>query len=236
MEIRKTDGTWLALAGAILYLLEFAVIVPLGVAFPADPGSDLVSWYAGKETAYALTAALLSILLLGRVAVIAGIRGSLPSTGSVGPLGDLALAAMTTSVVVELVALWSGAGAAHLAGAGSETAGIAALDAAAGWLTVAVFVTMGVAVGVASLAMLLSHAFRAWLGWLGAISGLALAGSAIAALAVGETPWTIGGVAAIGQFGWLGMVIWMFGAGVILFRRSRASAVPGAEVRRGPSA
>lgn len=236
MEIRKPEGTWMVLAGAILYLLEFAVIVPLGVAFPADPESDLVSWYAGKETAYALTAVLLSILLLGRVAVIAGIRRSLPSTGSVGPLGDLALAAMTTSVVLELMALWSGAAAARLAGAGAEAAGIAGLDAVAGWLTVAVFATMGVAVGVASLAVLLSHAFRAWLGWLGAISGLALAGSAVAAVAIGETPWTIGGVAGIGQFGWLGMLIWMFGAGVILFRRSRAFAVPGAEVRPAPSA
>lgn len=228
MEARGSGGNWLALAGAILYVLEFAVIVPLGVAFPADPGSDLVAWYAGRETAYAVTAALLSVLLLGRVAVIAGIRGGLPTSGSLGPLGDLALATMTISVVVELIALWLGAAAAHLADAGVGSEGIAAVDAASGWLTVAVFVTMGVAVGLASLAMLLSGAFRAWLGWLGAISGLALAASAIAAVAVGETPWQIGGVASIGQFGWLGMLIWMFAAGVILFRRLRRSAAPSA--------
>ena len=223
MVTRRPDGNSLALIGVILYLLEFAVFIPLGVSFPAPAETDPVSFYAGRETPYALMAVLLSVLLLGRVAFIAGLRGGLRSAVSAAPLSDVALAAMTASVLLELTSLWLITGAAQLASAGPGGPGVAALDASAGWLTLGVFATLGVAVAVASLAMLQSRLFPAWLGWLGLISGIGLAGSAVAAIASGETPTSMGPVSGIGSFAWLGMVIWMLTTGIILLRRRRAT-------------
>jgi hypothetical protein len=122
-------------------------------------------------------------------------------------------------VLLELTALWLVVGAAHAASDAPGAGGIAVLDAVAGWLSVGVFITVGVAVAVASLAMLQSRQFRAWLGWLGVISGIGLAGSAVASIASGETPWSLGPVASIGSFAWLGMVVWMIATGIILLRR-----------------
>lgn len=208
------------MAGVIAYLLEFAVFIPAGAQLFVPAGSDVVSHYAARPTAFAVTAALLAVLLMGRVAFVAGLRHALLPHVSVRPLVDLALAAMVVSVALEVGALGLAAGTARLASTNAEPAAVVALYGGIAGLYTGVFPTFGLSVVAASAAMAWSRAFRLWLPILGLISGSIMMASGIVDAVLYSGSQTQD--ETIGPLGWMGAVIWMLATGVILVRRLRA--------------
>jgi hypothetical protein len=220
MQDRPT-GNWVALAGVVAYLLEFAVFIPAGAQLFVPDGSDVVAHYAARAAGFAVAAALLAVLLMGRVAFIVGLRAALPAALAIRPLIDLALAAMVVSVALEVGALGLAAGTARLASSGADEAAVVGAYGAIAGLYVGVFPTFGLSVVAASSAMLWSRAFRLWLPALGLISGAVMMASGVAdAVLYAESGNQEG---TIGPLGWLGAVVWMLATGVILLRRWRAS-------------
>lgn len=221
MQDRPT-GNWMALAGVIAYLLEFAVFIPAGAQLFVPAGSDVVAHYAARATGLAVAAALLAVLLMGRVAFVAGLRAALYGSAAVRPLVDLALAAMVVSVALEVGALGLAAGTGRLASSGADEAAVVGAYGAIAGLYVGVFPTFGLSVLLASAAMLGARAFRLWLPVLGLVSGAVLMASGVAdAVLYAESGSQEG---TIGPIGWLGAVVWMLATGVILLQRWRASS------------
>jgi hypothetical protein len=216
----RPTGNWIALAGVIAYLLEFAVFIPAGAQLFVPEGSDVVAHFAARPTAFAIAAALLAVLLMGRVAFIAGLRSAIPAVAT-RPLIDLALGAMVVSVALEVGALGLAVGTARLASTGAEEAAVVGLYGAIAGLYVGVFPTFGLSVVAASASMISSRAFRLWLPVLGLVSGgiMMASGIADAVLYAGSQTQE----ETIGPMGWLGAVVWMLTTGVILMRRWRAS-------------
>lgn len=102
---RTVNGNRLALVGAILYLLEFAFIIPSGVRVPAEgsgPAEIAAAYAAQPPSGMALLFAGLCVALLGRIAFSAGVRSVLRQTNETRALADFALGAMVVSVVLEL--------------------------------------------------------------------------------------------------------------------------------------
>src|SRR2546423_15658274 len=77
----RLSGNRLALAGAVLYFLEWVAILGFGAGTaPTDPGTspkDIVAEYSGHATAIALAAGWYSLVLPGRVLFVAGARAPL---------------------------------------------------------------------------------------------------------------------------------------------------------------
>jgi hypothetical protein len=100
------NGNRLVLAGAVLYLLEWAAIIPAGDSGPSDPGAaagKVLGLYTAHQTSVAFLATWLSVVLIGRVLIILGIRAALRSVVADTTLVLFAAAAMTLSVVFEIV-------------------------------------------------------------------------------------------------------------------------------------
>jgi hypothetical protein len=173
---RPLIGNRLALIGAIIYLLEWVAILGFGAgtAPSGDPGTSaeaIVSQYRQHALATSLAAGWFSLVLLGRILFMAGVRDGLRRSGYRTALADFAVVAMAVSVVLEIAVYSIAAGAAHAAVNGSDQSTIVALDAAANWLDLNIQAPLGASVLAASLAMLRSRAFPAWLCWLGMVAG-----------------------------------------------------------------
>src|SRR4051794_31335435 len=98
-------GNRLVLAGSVLYLLEWVAIVAASVDAPvgaATGGHDLASTYAGHAQALGWAAGWFSVVLLGRILIMTGLRAALVASGRPSPLMDLAVAAMVVSVALEI--------------------------------------------------------------------------------------------------------------------------------------
>jgi hypothetical protein len=220
----RSAGTRLALAGALLYLSEWAVI-----AFSADlPTDDLgddaaaiAAAYNGHATELAFLAGYLSLALLGRIVFVAALRSSFPDARRERVLLDVALGAMLVSVAVEVVQLGVTAAAGWLAEAGASEDAVAALDATGTVLFTLVITPIGASVLAASAAMLLSGLFPRWIGWLGVLAGaLIMAGGIVGTTGAGDSgtvhdlgePLMGPPVAAF----WL----WMLATSIVLFRRA----------------
>ena len=223
MEARaELVGNRLALAGAVLFLLEWAAIVFLA-ELPTDRlgdgGAEIAAAYEGEAAGTALAAGWFSFVLLGRVLFVAAVRRSFHDSGRRSTLLDFALGAMIVSVAVEILALSLPAAAGWIADNGGDQSAIVALDAAGSIAFLMVFAPIGVAVGSIALAMLATRLFRAWVGWLGFVAGvLLIVGGVLAARALGDdgdfkelggTPSAIGAV---------GFWVWMLVSGVLLWR------------------
>jgi hypothetical protein len=211
----------LALAGAVGYLLEWAVIFvasPPGPRGPGEPTSQLVGAYADRSGAATLAATCVAVCLVGPIVFMAGLKSSMRERTSDLPLLDLALAAIAISAILESAAYSVAAGAAGLAADGAEDAIVVALDTAGHWLYVSAFGPLGAAVIAAGVATLRARLFPGTLCWFAIVAGAAaLWGVVLLGITEGEDEAGLADLvtttAALGIGGW--MVI----AAAIIWRR-----------------
>jgi hypothetical protein len=219
-------GNRLVLAGAVLYLLEWVAIIPPGDSGPSDPGtasSKVLALYTGHPTAVAFLATWLSVVLIGRVLMILGIRKALQSVAADTTLVLFAAAAMTLSVVFEVVSESMVFAATVFAGR-SDTELVRTFDTVGGIAWTMVFGPLGLAVLLTAWSMLRSRAFPTWICAVGLLGG---ALGVMAGLAAGPgylhegIARTLNGVGQIGvPLFWL----WMLATGIFLVRRVRPAA------------
>lgn len=233
---RVLIGNRLTLVGAIIYLLEWVAIVGFGAgAAPSgDPGASaqtIVSQYRHQALATSLAAGWFSLVLLGRILFMAGIRDGLLRSGFRTVLADFAVLAMAASVILEIAVYAIAAGAAHAAVNGSDQSTILALDAAANWLDLNIQAPLGAAVLAAALAMLLSRAFPAWLCWLGMVAGaFGCVGGVLsgAAFHQGGALYQVTNLSTTVAV--VGFWLWMLITGILLFRATGRRALEPVEV------
>ena len=215
-------GNRLALAGAIMYLLEWVGIIGFHSGnVPAAQGAkavEVVAQYTQHGTGVELLAGWLSLVLLGRILFIAGIRDGLRKSGAETLLADFALGAMAVSVILEIGAFAVAGGAVQALSKGADQSTIVGIDAAANWLDMVIVTPFGVAVLAASFAMLTSRLFPAWLCWLGLAAGVV---GTVDGVIMGPA-FGAGGaffqVADILSFAVLAAWVWMIGTGIVLLR------------------
>ena len=218
-ETRVAAG--LAIAGAVGYLLEWAVIFvvsPPGPRGPGEPTSQLVDAYADHSGAATLAATCIAVCLVGPVVFMAGLKSSMRERTSDLPLLDVGLAAIAISAALESAAYSVAAAAAGLAADGAEDPIVVALDTAGHWLYGSAFGPLGVAVIAAGVATLRARLFPPMLCWLAIVAGGAsLWGVVLLGITEGEDEAGLADLvtttAAVGIGGW--MII----AGGILWRR-----------------
>ena len=215
------------LAGAVMYLLEWVAIIPAGDSGPADPSlaaSKVPALYTSHPTAVAFLTTWVSVVLLGRVLLVLGIRSALRSVGADTTLVTFGAAAMTLSVAMEVVSEAAvGAGTAVAAHSGSPEL-LRALDTLAGFTWNMVFGPLGVAVAVTAWAMLRSRAFPVWMPAVGMLGGVLLV---VAGIASGPGYLHDGfarGLTSVGGVGVPLFWIWMLATGIFLLRRVTSDA------------
>jgi hypothetical protein len=246
---RQLVGNRWALAGAIMYLLEWVAIVGVlaavtgihgagpggaaGVQIPTATGTkpaDIFSGYtAANAAATALSAGWYGLVLPGRILLIAGIRQALRRSWGDSALADLAVAAMALSVLMEIASYWVAAGVGQAATSGADQSAVVTGHAIASMLNVGLFSPLGLSILAISVVMWQSRVFPWWLCLLGGLSGAALC---VGGLTAGfQTGGQFQQVANNAQFGVLGFWVWMLITGVILFRaagqpRRKSSPAP----------
>lgn len=246
---RQLVGNRWALAGAIMYLLEWVAIVGVlaavtgihgagpggaaGVQIPTATGTkpaDIFSGYtAANAAATALSAGWYGLVLPGRILLIAGIRQALRRSWRDSALADLAVAAMALSVLMEIASYWVAAGVGQAATSGADQSAVVTGHAIASMLNVGLFSPLGLSILAVSVVMWQSRVFPWWLCLLGGLSGAALC---VGGLTAGfQTGGQFQQVANNAQFGVLGFWVWMLITGVILFRaagqpRRKSSLAP----------
>lgn len=219
---RALIGNRLALAGAIIYLAEWVGIIGFHSGnVPAAQGAkaaEIVAQYTQHGTGVELLAGWLSLVLLGRILFVAGIRDGLRKSGAETLLADFALAAMAVSVILEIGAFAVAGGAVQALSKGADQSTIVGIDAAANWLDMVIVTPFGVAVLAASFAMLTSRLFPAWLCWLGLAAGVV---GTVDGVIMGPA-FGAGGaffqVAQILSFAVLAAWVWMIATGIVLLR------------------
>jgi hypothetical protein len=219
---RALIGNRLTLAGAIIYLLEWVGIIGFNTGnVPAAQGAkaaDVVAQYTQHGTGVELLAGWLSLVLLGRILFVAGIRDGLRKSGAETLLADFAFGAMAVSVIIEIGAFAVAGGAVQAVSKGADQSTIVGIDAAANWLNMVIVAPFGVSVLAASFAMLRSQLFPAWLCWLGIAAGVVLAvDGAIMGPAFGAGGAFFQVVQTL-SFAVLAAWVWMIATGVILLR------------------
>lgn len=217
-------GNRLALAGTVLYFLEWVAIAFLPEVPTERLGDDpaaILEAYADEAGTVAFAAGWFGVVLLGRILFVAALRKAFRDSGRESGLLDFALGAMIVSVTVEVVSFSLPAAAGWLAEGGADASAIVALDATGSVAFELVFGPLGVSVLTASAAMVGSRLFARWLGWLGLVAGcLLIAGGIMGAAALGAD----GGFHDLGEqassIGALAFWIWILATSVILWRRS----------------
>jgi hypothetical protein len=166
----------------------------------------------------------LSVVLIGRVLIILGIRTALRSVVADTTVVLFAAAAMTLSVVFEVVSESMVFAATVFAGR-SETDLVRTFDTVGGIAWTMVFGPLGLAVLLTAWSMLRSRAFPTWICAAGLLGG---ALGVVAGLAAGPgylhqgTARTLYGIGQIGvPLFWL----WMLATGIFLFRRAASPKV-----------
>jgi hypothetical protein len=210
------------LAGAIIFLLEWVGIIGFNSGnVPETQGAkaaQIFAEYAQHGTGIGLLAGWLTLVLLGRILFVAGLRDGLRRSGAETLLVDFALGAMAVSVMLEIATFAVAGGAVQAVAAGADQSTIVGMDAAANWLDLSILTPYGVSIAAASYAMLRSRLFPAWLGWLGLAAGIIVC---IDGVIVGPA-FKAGGsflqAAQILQLAALATWLWMVATGVVLFR------------------
>jgi hypothetical protein len=167
------------LVGALLYLLEWVAIIATGsvdagqlTAVLGRSGADTIASYQGREDALAFLAAWFSVVLLGRILLIIGLKASLAASGRPNALMDFAVAAMTVSVVIEIAGYGLVAAAAQLGAEHPE--GVVAVEWSAGALVGLIAGAVGASVLCSAWVMLRSGIFPIALSILGIAAGVGL--------------------------------------------------------------
>lgn len=183
-ELRRGGlvGNGWVLAGAVLYLLEWVAIVWAGIAgvgaqvTRGAPTSDVMNSYAGNENAVYAMAGWLAVVLLGRILLFIGLRHALIDSGHRHPLLDLAVAAATVSVTLEIASYGLAATAAGPAGTGDDVL-VMLVDQAGAGLNLMIGGGLGIAIVSVTYVMWRSGHFSRPLVLLGAVSGIAIIGA-----------------------------------------------------------
>ena len=232
-ERKPLIGNRLALAGVVIYFLEWAGIAAFDIGnVPASQGTkaaEVLAQYAQHGTALALMAGWLSLVLLGRILFVAGIRDGLRKSGAETLLADFALVAMGVSVTVEILAWSVAAGGAYAAANGADQSTVVGIDALANFLLQVIGAPLAASILAASAAMLQSRIFPAWLCWLGLAAGAiasvygVIAGAAFAAGGACTadlclTGSVLPGLAQLLSVTLLAVWIWMIATAIVLFR------------------
>jgi len=232
-ERKPLIGNRLALAGVVIYFLEWVGIAAFDIGnVPASQGTkaaEVLAQYAQHGTALALMAGWLSLVLLGRILFVAGIRDGLRKSGAETLLADFALVAMGVSVTVEILAWSVAAGGAYAAANGADQSTVVGIDALANFLLQVIGAPLAASILAASAAMLQSRLFPAWLCWLGLAAGAiasvygVIAGAAFAAggactAALCLTGSVLPGLAQLLSVTLLAVWIWMIATAIVLFR------------------
>lgn len=226
MESKRAQlvGNRLALVGTALYFLEWVAIAYLP-SVPTDRLGDdtaaIVSAYTGHAGATAFAAGWFSFVLLGRVVFVIALRSAFRRSGVDSPLLDIAVAAMTVSVALEVGSFSLSAAAGWLADANADASAVVALDTAASIGFVMVFAPLAVSVLAASAVMVTSGLFARWLAWLGIAAGvIGIVGGILHAAALGATGTFHELGTAPNGIGVAGFWIWVIAASVVLWRRT----------------
>ena len=209
-------GTRLALSGAVLYLLEWVAIIAIPAQAPSQPGTpaaQVLADYAGHADGLALWAGWFSIVLIGRVLFVIGVRTSLARSGRSHPLIDLAVAAMSLSVALEIATYALAAAAGQLAEEGNTVATVT-LDRAAMMLNLTIAGPLSVAILCTVIAMWKSGLFPRSLVVVGLLAGLPVL---VASLLIG--PDFVALMRGL-SFGVFIFWIWMLWTGVLLWFRT----------------
>jgi len=217
-------GNRLALAGTVVYFMEW-VVIPFAPSLPTDKlskdPSAIVAAYGHHPARTAFLAGWLSFVLLGRIAFSAGLRSAFRASPRELAWVDWALGAMIATVVLEVASYALVAAGGWLADAQAGAGPIVALDTAGSLLTFMVFAPLGVSVAVGSLAMLTSGLFPRLLAWVGLVVGaLVVCGGILGAAAQGVTGTfhDVGG--ALHGIPVAGFWIWIIATSIILFRHT----------------
>ena len=216
-------GNRMMLAGALLYLLEWVAIIwtnSKGVAASVAIGTsaaDLIPSFKGNETALTMMAGWFSLVLIGRILIIIGLKNALTASDRSHPIMEFAVVMMAISVAFEVLTYTLFATASQLGAAHSE--GMVALEWTSGALSGLVFGTLGVSVLSSAWAMLRSELFPKALPILGIVSGIALA---LSALFISPSLSNIGGALTGGAaLFW----IWMIWTGILLWKKAPSRTV-----------
>ncbi len=225
--MRTTEGTLvgnrLMLAGAILYLLEWVAIIPYAGLVLETQGlspAEVTEQYVEDADGAAIMAGWFSVVLLGRIAIIAGLRGSLRQSPRQLHLMDFAIGAMVVSVALEIAAFSLGAGAGWLASNDHDPTAVVALDTAGSWLFQLVFGPIAVAVLVSAFAMLRSGLFPTWMCWVGLVAGAVGIGAGVIAGLAYDSDTLASVFDGLSTVTALGFWVWMLATGIFLFRRA----------------
>jgi hypothetical protein len=224
-------GNRLALAGTILYLLEWVAIAFLGFAeLPTDLlGEDpaaIVQAYGGQMPAIALGAGWFSVVLTGRILFVAALRKAFRDSGRESAILDFAVGAMIMSVAIEVVAVSFPAVAAVLVDNGADSSVVVTLDSTASILFMLVFGPLGVSVLAGAALIMTTGLFRGWLGWLGIIAGiLVILFGILGVAALGNGAGLLDRGAQLTGIGVPLFWIWMIATSVILWRRRPRGAL-----------
>jgi hypothetical protein len=211
-----TAGNRLVLAGAVLYLLEWVAIVAAGVGVPLGANAsahEVMTAYAGHPDALGWAAGWFSVVLLGRVLLMVGLRSALARSGRSPALMDVAVAAMAVSVALEIAVYGVAAGASWSLTNGGSLATTRTLDAVAFQLNWMLYGPLGVSVLCAAVAMWRSTSFSRVLAGLGLLAGAAFTAVGLALVA----PRLAGGAEALSSAAAL-LWIWMLWTGVVTWR------------------
>jgi len=226
-------GNRLALAGVAMYFLEWVGIAAFNLGnVPAAQGTkaaEILSQYAQHGPGIELLAGWLSLVLLGRILFVAGIRDSLRRSGADTLLADFAVLAMAVSVVLEITAYAIASGGTYAAASGADQSTIVGIDGVANFVNLILAAPIGVSVLAASIAMVRSRLFPAWLSWLGVAAGLVACAYGVIvgpAFAAGGTCGdalcspgsSLAGIAQAISVTLVAAWIWMIATGVVLFR------------------
>ena len=212
-----TGNRWV-LVGAVLYALEWVAIVGAGVGVPLGAGApraQVLAAYAGHADALGWAAGWFSLVLLGRILITVGLRSALRASGRPQPAMDLAVAAMTVSVTLEVAVYAVTAGAAWAVSQGAAAAGLRSLDAVAFLLNSMLYGPLGIALLCCGVAMWRSMLFTRALPVLALVPGAVLVAEALTAVA----PRFAGLADALSSVVVL-FWIWMLWTGVLLWVRT----------------
>jgi hypothetical protein len=215
-------GNRIVLVGAVLYLLEWVAIITGNISAPVGAdhsASAALAAYAGHAQTFGWAAGWFSVVLLGRVLIVAGLRTALRDSGRPQPLMDVAVAAMAVGVAVEVATYALVAGLSWLAAHGGTAAQLRALDAGAFYLNQMVWGPSGVALLCCAIAMWRSGLFPRALTGLGLLSGAVLVLVAVAL----QAPRFAGlsdALTSVAVLFW----VWMLWTGVLLWTRTARPA------------
>jgi hypothetical protein len=216
---RRTDGlvgNWFALAGALLYLMEFVGIALSHAAhLPFVPGTashGVSAAYAGHAGGLGFLVGWFGIVQLGRVLFVIAVATALSRSGYSSIAAWFGVAAMAVGGAMEIASEALAAGAGELAGSGN---GAVVLDRGASYLAAGILAPTGMAVLATSVAMLASGRFPRSLSGVGIVAGLG-----IVAAGLFSEPAQAGTQDSL-TTAVLVMWVWMVWTGVLLGRRRR---------------